>query len=185
MGPSVTDLQSDGGYSEASNVFSGVKCIVYLLDVVIIDDDTDLLSRMAMHFGTMLDTVSNIVIISDKHTSQEMAKILVDTLESSDDIKSSGKFDLIGHDHEWVTQCDQKTLSFMVEEVIKQLKMKSEEVLFVGTVRQNKVLENVHDCQTYAIDSIDSQTHLSMTNSRSPTPKLKGEHLLYLESQIQ
>ena len=162
-------------------MMSGVKCIIYLIDVMMIDaQDEAQLTRMQMHFEAMQDaeSVSHILVISEKHNGQEMAKIL-GNLEMSESIKNGN---IIGYDHEWVSEC-KHNLQSMVLQVIKHLEVENDEVLFIGNLRHNKALDSINVCQTYAVDAIRNHTQLSLTDT--PNSRLKGEHFMFLESQIQ
>jgi len=202
---SHSDVVESGSVSDAEGLYDeeqlyvGIKCVVYLFDVLLEDAESVLhdkdvakletkLMRLKQHFKVMQQNVEFTFVVSDRLRTAEMTQIL-HILYLKDSFLAAhvnqGLSGVIGVDHEWVHDCN-ANLKLMMLKVMKQLQMENEQCLFVGHRKSIKCIlqtAGVHLCQVYDVEARYGTDHDSDHQELSAAT-LQGRHLVFLESQI-
>merc|ERR1712154_743641 len=125
----------------------GIKCALYSFDVLMenihlvqpqnMEQYETRIKRLYQHFNIMEESMDQIFVISDTLNNEQINDKL-NILQLSDTFKYD-QYEIIGNDHEWIRDCNQN----------KQLKIQSDEMLFISNRKGLQLMKTLNICQIY------------------------------------
>merc|ERR1712154_95095 len=167
----------------------GIKCALYSFDVLMenihlvqpqnMEQYETRIKRLYQHFNIMEESMDQIFVISDTLNNEQINDKL-NILQLSDTFKYD-QYEIIGNDHEWIRDCNQN-IQLMIVQLIKRLKIQSDEMLFISNRKGLQLMKTLNICQIYDVDG--NRGGNDSNKKVKGNGALKGRDLMFLESQV-